>query len=408
MNLKRENIVKAFSNLTRPQIIQLETCARCTLCSTECPTWLELKEPILIPGGKIAALLKIYNKTKGFLSKIFRKEVREDEIEQLVKAVYICTLCGRCMEACPFGIQDENIWRSVREILHSLEATPNNILQLEKMLEETYNPYGMDPETKMDWVDYVDLEEAPVKEKADILYFVGCTTSFKAINQEIAYSVSVLLNHFHENWTFMGEQEWCCGSPLLMIGSKEKAREFAEHNIKEIEKRNVKFVLTSCAGCYRALKFEYPKLIRKKPRYEVIHVVQYLKEKIDKGALNFETKVNETVAYHDPCELSRLGGLIKEPREILSTICKNYVEMPEYGRDTRCCGGGGLLSAFDNSLKTKISVRRIEQAESIGAKIITSACPSCKMTLIDGVKELKSEIEVLDIAELVARQLNLI
>lgn len=406
--MKRENIVKAFSNLTRAQLIQLDTCARCSLCSNECPTWSELKEPILIPGGKMAAFLKIYDKARGLLSKIFRMEIREGEIKQLAKAVYICTLCGRCMETCPFGIQDENIWRSVRETLHSLEANPNNILELGKILEKTYNPYGMEPETRMDWIDYVDLEEAPIKEKADILYFVGCTTSFKAINQEIAYSVSVLLNHFHENWTFIGEQEWCCGSPLLMMGNKEKARKFAEHNIKEIEKRKVKFVLTSCAGCYRAFKFEYPKLIGRRPRYEVIHVVQYLKDKINKGALNFETKMDEIVAYHDPCELSRLSGLIKEPREILSAICKNYVEIPEHGRDARCCGGGGLLSVFDNSLRTKISVRRIKQAESIGAKIITSACPSCKMTLVDGVKELKSKIEIIDIAELVARQLNLI
>ncbi len=408
MNLKREDVAEAFSNLTRPQLIQLETCARCSLCSTECPTWSELKEPILIPGGKMAAFLKIHGKAKGLLSKLFRREISENEIKQLTRAVYICTLCGKCMEACPFGIQDENIWRSVRETIHRLGATPSSILELEKMLEETYNPYGMDPETRMDWADYAGLEEIPIKEKADLLYFVGCTTSFKAVNQEIAYSVSVLLNHLHENWTFIGEQERCCGSPLLMMGNREKAKSFAEHNVEEIEKRDVKIVITSCAGCYRALKFEYPKLMERKPRFKVIHVTQYLRDKIWKGALKFETKITETVTYHDPCELSRLGGLIREPRDVLSAICRRYVETPEHGRDARCCGGGGLLQAFDNSLRTKISIKRIKQAESTGAKILTSTCPSCKMALVDGAKELKSKLEILDIAELVARQLNLL
>jgi len=190
----------------------------------------------------------------------------------------------------------------------------------------------------------------------------------------------------------------------MMVGDEETAKEFAEHNVEVIEETHADIVVVGCASCYRMLRWEYPFLLRRRPRFEVLHITELLNQYLEEGKLKL-TKSDIPVTYHDPCELSRLGGVIKEPRKILKALTNNFVEIPEHGKDTRCCGGGGLLQAIDNELRIKIGVERIRQAESTGAKIITSACPSCKLTLLDAAKSIGSSIEVLDIVEFLAKQL---
>ena len=47
------------------------------------------------------------------------------------------------------------------------------------------------------------------------------------------------------------------------------------------------------------------------------------------------------------------------------------------------------------------------EVESVGAEILTSACPSCNTTFIDAVRATDSNIEVLDLVEYIAQKLNL-
>ena len=116
----------------------------------------------------------------------------------------------------------------------------------------------------------------------------------------------------------------------------------------------------------------------------------------------------DKVTYHDPCELSRLAGVIDEPRELLEKLSSNFTEMPEHGKDVRCCGGGGLLQATNNDLRLAIAKKRIEQAKSIGAKILTSSCPACNVTFLDAVRETGDDLEIMDLMEYIGRKLDLI
>jgi len=114
------------------------------------------------------------------------------------------------------------------------------------------------------------------------------------------------------------------------------------------------------------------------------------------------------VSYHDPCELSRLGGVVDAPREALGYLAGDFVELPEHGVDVRCCGGGGLLQATDNEMRLAIARVRLEQALELGVEVLTSACPACKLAFVDGVRAFDMDIEVLDLMELAARQLGLL
>jgi len=278
---------------------------------------------------------------------------------------------------------------------------------LEEMLDESQNPYGLDPDSRLDWADFTDLEEIPEKDEAEVAYFVGCTTAFKGANHEVAFATASILNKLGENWTLLGEDEWCCGSPLLLAGDEHSAKEYARHNVEVLESRGVKRLITGCSGCYRMFKWEYPKLLGSDLKFEVLHTLEYLLEKLESGELKPE-KTDERVIYHDPCELSRLGGLIEEPRKVLAYLTNDWTEFDEHGIDVRCCGGGGLLQASNNEARLAIVKKRLDEAKSLGAEVITSACPSCKLTFVDGARAHGVDIEVLDLVELVAKQLDIL
>ena len=399
---------EAFGKITRRQLLELDTCARCALCAEKCPAYAESKKPNHAPSVRSAKTVRLYNKKFSLLAKLLgSKPIRKKEIDDLADSAYHCTLCGRCMETCPFGFQTHELWTRVREVVHDLDGTLTNISMLEEMLDDSQNPYGLDPDMRLDWADFTDLEEIPEKDEAETVYFVGCTTAFKGANHEVAFSTASILNELDENWTLLGEDEWCCGSPLLLAGDEHGAKTYAEHNVEIIEAKKVKKVITGCAGCFRVFKWEYPKLLGRKPNFEVVHSVEYLGEKLASGELVIEP-IDKKVIYHDPCELSRLGGLIAEPREVIKRLAGDFLEFEERGMDVYCCGGGGLLQAASNELRLSIVEKRLKEAKELGAEILVSACPACKLAFVDGSRASEIDLEILDIMELAAMQLDLL
>ena len=399
-------VKKALGKFTRRQVMELDTCAHCALCTDNCPVYSESEEPGHAPGVRSSKTVKVYNKHFSLRSRLFGvKPISDDEIKDLADSAYHCTMCGRCMESCPFGFQTHELWTSVRGVVNDLDANPSNVETLGDMLEESQNPYGLDTDMRLDWADYTDLDEIPEKDQAEIAYFVGCTTAFKGANHEVAFAVASILNNLKEDWTLLGEEEWCCGSPNLLSGDEHGAKKYAEHNVSVLESRGVKKVITGCAGCFRVFKWEYPKLLGREPKFDVIHTVEYLRDVLTSGKLKADS-AKLKVAYHDPCELSRLGGVLDAPREALRYLVGDFIEFSEHGVDVRCCGGGGLLQATNNDIRLAIAKRRLDEAVELGAEILTSACPACKLAFIDAARTFNVDIVVLDIMEIAANILG--
>ena len=116
--------------------------------------------------------------------------------------------------------------------------------------------------------------------------------------------------------------------------------------------------------------------------------------------------MDEKITYHDPCELSRLLGVVQEPRNVLTKSTTAFQELPENRLNTHCCGGGGLYKGTDTDNSLEIAKKRVRQAETIGSETLVSACPSCIMNLSQAVRFTKSNVKVLDIADAIARQIK--
>ena len=376
---------------------ELYTCAQCGYCQDACTIYGEVPWESATPRGKLGWIKKIL--TKGIL----RENIEGDE--NFAKRLFQCTLCGKCAEVCQTSMDTMAIWNAARAETFKTGNTPENLVRLTKQIHEVKNPYGMDEDTRLDWVDFTDMDEPPLKDEAEIAFFVGCTTSWKSANHEAAYASALLLDEMGDDWTFLGEDEWCCGGPLIMAGDHDGAKEFIEHNIEEMENRGIKIILTSCPSCYRMWKHEIPEM-GYEHEFEVRHLTEHLAKGMNEGKLEIP-EGDDKLTYHDPCELSRLAGIVDEPRELLNKLSSEYRELPEHGRNVRCCGGGGLLQATNDDLRLKIAKKRIEQAKAVGAEVLTSACPSCNLTLRDAAREMGDSIKVMDLVEYIGEKLDL-
>jgi Fe-S oxidoreductase len=108
------------------------------------------------------------------------------------------------------------------------------------------------------------------------------------------------------------------------------------------------------------------------------------------------------IMYHDPCNLGRKSGVFDTPRELLSLVCKEVVELNPNRENGICCGGGGgLLQDSASTKKRMISGKaKADQMKSTGLKHIAAPCLSCHRQLGELAKHYKLDIKVDTVAAL--------
>ncbi len=409
--IETEKVFVPVDRLTRLQKTFIDTCSHCAVCADACPTYVESGEKHrLIPGEKLAYLHKLVDAQQALLRRLFGpKPVDAEELSERANDLFTCTLCGRCTTFCSFGMDLHSLWPTFRATVHDVGFIPESIKSVEEKLRDKKDPYGMGPSNRESWVNSLDSIDVPINKEAKVLYFVGCNAALKKENNNIPISLAKILNHVGEDWTILGKDEVCCGSPALMSGDVKTAKELLQTNVEKIESLGVKTLVTGCAEGYRIFRREYPHLLNKLPRFKVLHAVELINQYIAEGKLKLK-QIDQRTTYHDPCDLARLGGVLEEPRTVLRELTENFdenfIELPENKNNSRCCGGGGLVNVFNPDMAVNIGSRRIKQAESLDVSTLVTACPTCVVTLKAAAEKNGSKIEVLDIVELLARQLE--
>ena len=263
---------------------------------------------------------------------------------QLIERVYTCFLCGACQVKCEDAARIETIEiiTAMREYVFDLGLyIPEGVQKIGAALASTHNALGSRPERTSAWI----TADIHLDEHAELLYFPGCFTSLRF--PEIAQATARMLNMTRTDFVTLGIEGWCCGNPLLSTGQYHLAKELAEHNVEEIKRRKIKTVLVSCAGCYRAISQEYPKLLGlAELPFQIMHTSQYFNRVASEHNIFFEKMTDGIITYHDPCELGRLSGIYEEPRALIKRIPgAQLVEMARNRENSWCCGGGGGVRA---------------------------------------------------------------
>ncbi len=386
---------------------QVYNCGRCGVCMRK----------YIIPG--VRGVCPVREHGSGFESDFSRgriavaRAILEGDIEyspKLAQVVYECLLCGNCRQQCGAvdmetftpAIDVPAISKAMRaDIFASGVAVPEGVRQLGLGVEKQHNVLNAPADTRADWL----TDDIKVAKSADTVYFPGCITSYKG--QEVARAMAKILNKVGVPFMILGEEEWCCGDPLLMTGQLDLAKEVARHNYELLKGKRV---VTTCAGCFRTLKELYPQLLGEEYQLDAVHSTQLLAELVEAGKIKFKAHKGkkEKVTYHDPCELGRDMKIFEEPRNVIKAVPGvELVEMERNQANSWCCGGGGGVKASNYALSLEIGKDKIPDVLETGAKKVISGCPSCKQSINDASRALRSDVQAIDITELVAEAMGL-
>ncbi len=243
----------------------------------------------------------------------------------------------------------------------------------------------------------------------DILFWVGSAGSYDDRAKKITRSFVKILNEANVNFAVLGTEESCTGDAAKRAGNEFLFQMQAVTNIEILNAYEIKKIVTACPHSYNTIKNEYPSL---GGSYEVLHHTQFLKHLISEGKVKIQndTFKGKRITFHDPCYLGRANDVYEAPREVLKELGVDLVEMKRNKRTSLCCGAGGAQMFKEAEKGNKeVNIERTEEALEIQPNIIATGCPFCMTMMTDGVKlkEKSTEVQVFDLAELIAQAKDL-
>ncbi len=163
-----------------------------------------------------------------------------------------------------------------------------------------------------------------------------------------------------------------------------------------------------CGHAYTTIRWDAPNFLKRKLPFKVVHIMELLDQLRSEGRLKTKGNFDEKVTYHDPCNISRRGGVINQPRNLLNMFAPNFEEMDERGDMNWCCGGGGGVSSNERAEPMRLKVFDVNkrQLDELQATTIVTACSNCRHMLEDGLELNDLEHEVIGVTELLAEYLE--
>ncbi|PKN64212.1 MAG: (Fe-S)-binding protein [Deltaproteobacteria bacterium HGW-Deltaproteobacteria-15] len=368
---------------------EFNQCIKCGLCMATCPACKELLLEKYSPRGKVQ-LARYYARGELELSERYRDIFAK------------CLLCGACGATCPSGVDLKKIFLGMREEIAGKKGAHPLTLGAVQSLARNRNISGEDNEERWDWKESLKgvPEEVFHKKKAEVVYFVGCVSSFFPMVQSIPQNFVRILSETKSDFAVLGGEEWCCGFPLIGAGLTREVEELKAHNLEKIRALGAGKVVFSCPSCFRMWKEYYGTDV------EMLHATQFIHEMVRNKTIRFR-RTDMTVTYHDPCDLGRNTGVFDAPREILKAVPGlTLVELENNRMKSVCCGGGGNVEMVAPDLSGAVAQKKIEEIRRTGAKTVLTSCQQCVRTIKGRARRQKVDLQVMDINEFVYQMME--
>lgn len=386
--------VGRIDQFTWKDLLDLDACTECGRCSSVCPAQAAGKR--LSPAELILDLRAMSRQTAEDDELLI-----QDQQATAAEALWQCTTCAACVDACPVAIEQYTKIVDLRRYLVMEEAQlPRQMQEAVTSLEQRGHPFRGAQSSRTDWTDGV---EAPLYDEVkdpEVLLWVGCGGALVERNQRTTRAVAQLLRRANVRFGILGHQESCTGDPARRIGNEFLFDTMARQNVETIDGSGATTVVTPCPHCFHSFKNEYPDF---GGQWQVYHHTTYLAMLVGQGRLQLSESATESLTFHDPCYLGRHNGVTAEPRELLERVSgKKPIEMPRHGKQSFCCGAGGGMSFVDEPADQRVNLQRAQEALDTGVETVAVACPFCSTMLEDGLGAAGNDrnVQVKDIAEL--------
>jgi len=405
------------AQVNRDAAFQLEACVRCGQCADACHFYLVTRDPRYTPVYKLRPMIRAYQRENApfvVVKKLLGLAPAEATVAELTEwseLIYdSCNLCGRCTLACPMGIDIAGLVRRAREGMSAAGFAPPDLYKAAEHSLDSGSPIGLRwPALKRQIED--QEKETGLKIPVDVegADYLVILSSIEIVG--FAESIGALARIFHQakvSWTIpsVGFEATNVG---VQIGSRDLAAALLSRIVEAAERLKVKYVISpECGHAYSALRWEGPNLLGRTYAFKVVHIVELLDQLMREGRLRTRGKDGRRLAFHDPCQLVRRGGVIEAPRRVMDGVSENQVEMPSAGEANFCCGGGGGVSAIHRAEKLRFAAfeRKKQQVEAAGAEALVTACANCRNVLEEAIEQYDMTLPVLGLTELVAQYLE--
>jgi Fe-S oxidoreductase len=372
--------VKHAKDYSRWHLMSLDACMECGRCTEVCPAW---------NVGKILNPKQIVQDLRGAM--VSGAEVVPSLTEE---ALWQCTTCNACVEACPVLIRHVDIIVDARRNMVSEGQLSGSGALMLRQTASTNNAWGTQG-NREDWMKGMEIPLCRDGVDFEYLFWVGCAGATDPSSVKTTKAVAELLTKAGVKFACLGNEEACTGDPARRLGEEFLFQEKAMDNATKFERYGVKKVVTACPHCFNSLKNEYGDFGAK---MEVFHHTQLLQTLVSKGNLLAAKPEKGTVVMHDPCYLGRVNDESEAPRALVEGMIN-----PEFhGAKTRCCGAGGGRMWMEEPPHQRPANARVDQLLETGATTIALGCPFCKIMLDASVKQARpnDEIRLVDLAEM--------
>ncbi|MCA9976789.1 MAG: (Fe-S)-binding protein [Anaerolineales bacterium] len=319
MNDKSSNRLKQFG----------DECIQCSACLQTCP-WLD---DLGLTPGEIAG--QVLN---GYVN------------EEVVQAIQRCSLCGLCSQTCPVNLDPSELMQTSREALvqrGKIQLDDYDLMQVDR----DWNFFSLYRSTF--GIQFDDL----YADKYDTLFFPGCTLASYA--PELTRTIHTWLQ---QQGMQVGFSEMCCGKPLASIGLEDRAVQLLDGLREQLNAAGATKLVTACPNCLHLLQ-EHLK------DFELLSLYDLLRE------AGVQVQGEERLTIHDSCPDRYDLAAGKQVRALLSG--HPLLEMEHHGRETICCGSGGIVSMIDPALSEQRAHERMAEFSATGADRCVTACMSC-------------------------------
>lgn len=425
---KRELVEKFLGGLTKlfdpqnnwaflqPLFLTMEYCAKCQTCATACPIFNESGgEEIYRPTFRADILRKLYRtyvkKGGKFWAKVSGNDIEASwlMVSRLMELAYRCTICRRCAQTCPIGVDNGLVTRELRKIFSQEMGITVEPLHNKGSMQQLQSgsSTGMTPVAFLDNIEFLEEEveertgmkfKWPMDvEGADILLIHNAGEYLAWPENPEAFAI--ILEAAGISYTLSSE---ALGYDSVNYGVWYDDVQFAKVALKHAEvakKLGVKkIVLGECGHAHKALTVIADRVFTGDFNIPRESSLTLLHQIIKEGRLNLDASRNDDmqVTMHDPCNVVRLMGIVQPQREIIKTVCNNYREMTPHGVRNYCCGGGsGFAITQDanfpdwrHTVGSRIKLRQIldvfqDVLDPEIKKYLCAPCSNCKGSMRD-------------------------
>jgi glycolate oxidase iron-sulfur subunit len=397
-------------------------CVHCGLCTSACPTYVELGTEADSPRGRIYLMRAV---TDG------RVELNEDVRRHLD----LCLDCRACESACPSGVQYGKLiepfrihmarhappvpslsWLQRLALFHVtpyagrmrwalaparllqwtrldlaldrlglLRLLPRSLRQMQAMLPRLEPHYGRLPE----------VLPAEGKRRARVALFLGCAADafFPATNLATA---RVLQRNGCEVW--VPRAQVCCGALHYHAARPEPAQCFAGTNAQVFgsDLTQLDAIIVNAAGCGAMLK-DYGHLLHDTPEAEqarafaakVRDVSEFL---VELGPVPPQHPLPLRAVYQDACHLCHAQQIRKPPRQLLEMIPQ--LQLVPLAEAEICCGAAGSYNLTQPDMAERLGQRKTGHIMEANVQAVFSGNVGCLLQIGRHLRQRHAELWV--------------